>query len=58
MDIFGVPEIDDIIKKYLDLGKKVTLKHLSEDCCKILKNVGSYCVFEEIDLTYKIARDI
>ena len=47
-----------LIKKYLDLGKKVTLKHLSEDCCKILKNVGPYCVFEEIDLTYKIARDI
>lgn len=58
MDISGAEAIDDITKKYLDLGKKVTLKHLSEDCRKVLKNAGPYCVFEEIDPTYKVARDI
>jgi len=57
MDISGAEAIDDITKKYLDLGKKVTLKHLSEDCRKVLKNAGPYCVFEEIDPTYKVARD-
>lgn len=58
MDISGAEAIDDITKKYLDLGKKVTLKHLSEDCRKILKSAGPYCVFEEIDPTYKVARDV
>lgn len=58
MDISGAEAIDDITKKYLDLGKKVTVKHLSEDCRKVLKNAGPYCVFEEIDPTYKVARDI
>lgn len=58
MDISGAEAIDDITKKYLDLGKKVTVKHLSEDCRKVLKNAGPYCVFEEIDPTYKIARDM
>ncbi|AXA33562.1 SulP family inorganic anion transporter [Francisella adeliensis] len=58
MDISGAEAIDDITKKYLDLGKKVTVKHLSKDCRKVLKNAGPYCVFEEIDPTYKIARDM
>lgn len=58
MDISGAEAIDDITKKYLDLGKKVTLKHLSEDCRKILKNAGPYCIFEEIDPTYKLVRDV
>ncbi|MFT4693769.1 MAG: SulP family sulfate permease [Francisella sp.] len=57
MDISGAEAIDDITKKYLDLGKKITIKHLSEDCRKILKSAGPYCVFEEIDPTYKLARD-
>ena len=58
MDISGAEAIDDITKKYLDLGKKVTLKHLSEDCRKTLKKAGPFCVFEETDPTYKLARDI
>lgn len=37
MDISGAQAIDDITKRYLDLGKKVTFKYLSEDCLKILK---------------------
>ena len=58
MDISGAEAIDDITKKYLDLGKSITLKHLSEDCRKILKNAGPYCIFEEIEPTYKLARDV
>ena len=57
MDVSGTEAIDTITKKYLDLGKKVILRHLSEDCRKILKNAGPYCVFEEVDPTYKVARD-
>ncbi|APC96963.1 SulP family inorganic anion transporter [Francisella frigiditurris] len=58
MDISGAEAIDDVTKKYLDLGKKVTLRHLSEDCRQVLKNAGPYCEFEETDPTYKIARNI
>ncbi len=55
-DISGAEAIDDITKKYLDAGKKVKLRHLSEDCRKILKNAGPYCEFEETDPTYKLVR--
>jgi SulP family sulfate permease len=58
MDISGAEAIDDITKKYLDAGKKVTVKHLSKDCRIILKNAGPYCEFEESDPTYKVARDL
>ena len=58
MDVSGTEAIDTITKKYLDLGKKVTLRHLSKDCKEILKNAGPYCIFEESDPTYKIARDV
>lgn len=57
MDVSGTEAIDTITKKYLDLGKKVTLRHLSEDCRDILKNAGPYCVSEEVDPIYKVARD-
>lgn len=55
MDISGVEAIDTITKKYADNGKKLTIRHLSEDCKKILKNAGPFCTYEEDDPNYKVA---
>ncbi|AXH12346.1 SulP family inorganic anion transporter [Halarcobacter bivalviorum] len=55
MDISGVEAIDNITKKYADAGKKLTIRHLSEDCKKILKNAGPFCTYEEDDPNYKVA---
>ncbi|RXJ78874.1 sodium-independent anion transporter [Arcobacter sp. F155] len=55
MDISGVEAIDNITKKYADAGKKLTIRHLSEDCKKILKDAGPFCTYEEDDPKYKVA---
>lgn len=55
MDISGVEAIDSITKKYAKAGKKLVIRHLSEDCKKILKNAGPYCTYEEDDPNYKVA---
>ncbi len=55
MDISGVEAIDTITKKYADLGKKLTIRHLSEDCKQILKDAGPFCTYEEDDPNYKVA---
>lgn len=55
MDISGVEAIDTITKKYADSGKKLVIRHLSEDCKKILKNAGPFCTYEEDDPNYKLA---
>jgi SulP family sulfate permease len=55
MDISGVEAIDTITKKYAQAGKKLTIRHLSEDCKKILKDAGPFCTYEENDPKYKVA---
>ncbi len=55
MDISGVEAIDTITKKYANTEKKLTIRHLSEDCKKILKNAGPFCTYEEDDPKYKVA---
>lgn len=55
MDSSGVEAIDTITKKYEDAGKNLLLRHLSEDCKKILKLAGPHCSYEEDDPTYKVA---
>ena len=57
MDISGVEAIDTITKKYATAGKKLTIRHLSEDCKKILKDAGPFCTYEENDPKYKVAID-
>ncbi|NQY21523.1 MAG: SulP family inorganic anion transporter [Campylobacteraceae bacterium] len=57
MDISGVEAIDSITSKYAQAGKKLTIRHLSEDCKKILKAAGPFCVYEENDPKYKVAVD-
>lgn len=57
MDISGVEAIDAITKKYAEANKKLTIRHLSQDCKKILKNAGQFCTYEEDDPNYKVAVD-
>jgi SulP family sulfate permease len=55
MDISGVEAIDSITKKYSENGKKLTIRHLSEDCKITLKNAGPFCEYNEDDPNYKVA---
>ena len=58
MDSSGAEAIDAITDKYKKAGKKLTIRHLSEDCKKTLKSAGPFCTYEEDDPTYKVAHDI
>ena len=57
MDSSGVEAIEKLTKKYKDLDKKVTLRHLSEDCKVTLKRANANITQEEDDPEYKVARD-
>jgi SulP family sulfate permease len=58
MDSSGAEAIDAITDKYKKAGKKLTIRHLSEDCKKTLKSAGPFCTYEEDDPTYKIAVNV
>lgn len=58
MDSSGAEAIDAITEKYKIVGKKLTLRHLSEDCKKTLRSAGPFCTYEEDDPTYKVATNI
>jgi len=58
MDSSGSEAIDAITQKYQKAGKKLTLRHLSEDCKVTLKSAGPFCLYEEDDPTYKVATNI
>lgn len=58
MDSSGAEAIDGITEKYKQAGKKLTLRHLSQDCKRMLKTAGPFCAYEEDDPTYKVASNI
>ncbi|PHS39631.1 MAG: sodium-independent anion transporter [Sulfurovum sp.] len=58
MDSSGAEAIDNITEKYKKSGKKLTLRHLSEDCKKALHSAGPFCTYEEDDPTYKVATNV
>ena len=58
MDSSGAEAIDAITEKYKNAGKKLTLRHLSEDCKRLLKSAGPFCSYEEDDPTYKVASNV
>jgi len=58
MDSSGAEAIDGLTEKYKKLGKKLTLRHLSEDCKNMLKTAGPFCAYEEDDPTYKVAANV
>lgn len=58
MDSSGTEAIDALTEKYKSVGKKLSLRHLSQDCKNMLKNAGPFCSYEEDDPTYKVAANI
>ncbi len=58
MDSSGAEAIDAITDKYKKAGKKLSLRHLSEDCKKTLTSAGPFCTYEEDDPTYKVAHNV
>ena len=58
MDSSGAEAIDALTVKYKKAGKKLSLRHLSEDCKKTLKIAGPFCTYEEDDPTYKVATNV
>ncbi len=57
MDSSGVEAIEKLTQKYKKLGKKVTLRHLSQDCKATLKRANANITEEPDDPDYKVARD-
>jgi SulP family sulfate permease len=57
MDISGVEAIDNITKKYKEIGKTLKIRNLSEDCKHILKEAGPFCEFTEENPNYKVAHN-
>lgn len=58
MDSSGVEAIDKLTKRYIELDKRVSLRHLSEDCIALLKQAGPFCTHEIDSPTYKVAADV
>ena len=58
MDSTGVEAIDKLTKRYIELDKRVSLRHLSEDCIALLKQAGPFCTHELDSPTYKVAADL
>jgi len=58
MDSSGAEAIDGLTEKYKQAAKKLTLRHLSKDCKRMLKTAGPFCSYEEDDPTYKVAANI
>lgn len=55
VDMSAIDALDKLSKKYSELNKKLHLKHLSEDCIKILKNAEAVIeVNIQDDPTYKV----
>ncbi|CAO96932.1 SulP family inorganic anion transporter [Erwinia tasmaniensis] len=43
MDSSGVEAIDKLTARYQEAGKKLLLRHLSEDCIRLLRHAGPFC---------------
>ncbi|WP_075181061.1 SulP family inorganic anion transporter [Pantoea sp. 1.19] len=57
MDISGVEAIDKLSLRYQEAGKSLRLRHLSEDCIRLLKQAGPFCTHELDAPTWKVAAD-
>ena len=58
MDSSGAEAIDSITDRYKKAGKRLTIRHLSQDCKKTLRIAGEFCTYEEDDPTYKVATNV
>lgn len=58
VDMSAIEALNKLTERYLKVGKKVHLRHLSPDCQKLLKNAEKIIdVNVEEDPTYKLALD-
>lgn len=56
VDMSAIEALNKITKRYQKVGKKIHLKHLSSDCCKLLKNAEGIIDINILeDPTYKVA---
>jgi SulP family sulfate permease len=58
-DMSGIEALNKLTERYLQAGKVIHLKHLSEDCRKLLKNAETIIDVNIIeDPSYKVAYDV
>ncbi|MGB5507603.1 SulP family inorganic anion transporter [Robiginitalea sp.] len=58
VDMSAIEALNKITERYLKVGKKVHLKHLSSDCLKLLKNADEIIEVNVLeDPTYKVITD-
>ena len=58
MDQSAIEAINKITQKYLEMGKTIHLRHLSQDCTKLIKKAEKICVVNVLeDPDYFIAID-
>ncbi|MBK9254541.1 MAG: SulP family inorganic anion transporter [Saprospiraceae bacterium] len=58
VDMSAIEALNKITERYLKLGKKVHLRHLSKDCLKLLKNAEQIIDVNVLeDPTYKVVVD-
>ncbi|MDB4033777.1 SulP family inorganic anion transporter, partial [Flavobacteriaceae bacterium] len=59
VDMSAIEALNKITERYLKLGKKVHLKHLSSDCKALLRNADALIEVNVLeDPTYKVAVDV
>lgn len=57
-DMSAIEAVNKITKRYTTAGKKLRLKHLSQDCLQLLKNADKLVEVNILeDPTYKVAED-
>ncbi len=58
VDMSAIEALNRLTERYLKVGKKIHLKHLSPDCVRLLKNAASVIEVNVLeDPTYKVAVD-
>lgn len=58
VDMSAIEELNKLTERYLKVGKKLHLRHLSEDCRLLLKNAETIIDINVLeDPTYKVATD-
>ncbi|MBI9034587.1 MAG: SulP family inorganic anion transporter [Bacteroidales bacterium] len=58
VDMSAIEALNKISERYLKVGKKIHLKHLSQDCLKLLRNAEEIIEINIMeDPTYKVAVD-
>lgn len=58
-DMSGIEALNRLTERYLQAGKKIHLKHLSQDCRRLLANADTLIDVNIIeDPSYKVISDI